>query len=62
LDAYENMGKSLRQRLVPGGFALLELHDKGYDKVRLLYEKLGFSKITPLKDLRGFNRILTLIN
>ncbi len=61
LEAYKKMVKPLIQYLGPGGMALLELHDSGYDKVSALFRGSGLRE-TVLKDLQGFSRVLQLIN
>lgn len=61
LAAYENLAESLPGRLASGGVALLELHDKGYNKVRSLFEGRNLG-IKAIEDLQGFVRVLELIN
>jgi release factor glutamine methyltransferase len=61
LAAYKKVVNPLVRHLGPGGMALLELHDDGCDKVKALYKDSGL-KETVVKDLRGFSRVLRLIN
>ena len=59
MEAYEILAKSLKERLVPGGVVLLELHANRSDKVSKLFEGQDL-KETLHRDLQGLPRVLRL--
>jgi len=59
LVAYENLAKTLAERVVSDGLVLLELHSDGYEKVSKLFKGVDWTQIL-YRDLQGHPRVLRL--
>ena len=59
LKAYEDIATGLKDRLLLGGAAFLEIHANGFDKVSRLMAPLGL-KETLERDLQGHPRLIKL--
>jgi release factor glutamine methyltransferase len=61
LEAYQDIAKGLKDRLLPGGAALFEIHANGHNKVSEVLAPLGL-KQTLERDLQGHPRVIKLEN
>lgn len=59
LKAYEEIGNGLKERLLPGGAAFLEIHANGFDKVSKVMAPLGL-RATLERDLQSHPRLIKL--
>lgn len=59
--AYEELAGGFKNKILPGGAVLLEIHANGYDKVSSLLAPLGL-KESLVRDLRGHPRLIKLEN
>lgn len=58
LDVYRRLPAQAWQKLLPGGWLLVEAGEEQAAAVRVFFESAGFSEITVYQDLAGHDRVI----